>query len=77
MGVRARLRRFFVPATDQAHAPPAARGDRRKVARERAKLTDGPHWTEADRMPRTTRREVDDTGGLGMGMGGGRTIDDR
>ena len=75
MGIRSWLGRILNPATDpDTHEP---RHVRRKAARERAKGTGAEHWSESDRHVRPNRRQVDDTGGLGMGLGGERTIDDR
>ena len=46
------------------------------MARMRAAETGGEAWGPDDRHTRPKTRQVDDTGGLGMGIGGQRTIDD-
>lgn len=76
MGLRSLLRTPFGPTS----APPAAlarRRERRRLARGRAAQEGGTHWSTADRHPRPQRREVSDTEGLGMGVSGTRTIEDR
>jgi len=75
MGARSWLRNLLNPEP-RVSEPRPSRHERREAARRRASRSDEPHWTEQDLVPRRTRRTVNDTGGLGMGIGGQRTIDD-
>jgi hypothetical protein len=75
MGLRSWLRTFLLPLDDTPDRLSPLRV-RRELARERAADTGGEPWTKRDTHPRPRSREVNDSGGLGMGIGGQRTIKD-
>jgi hypothetical protein len=75
MGLRAWLLRWLGPDS-VAPEPLPSRHARREAARRHAAEDGGPPWSDEDRHLRPGRRQVNDTGGLGAGIGGHRTIDE-
>ena len=59
---------------DAGTEPIKPRRERREAGRERHRGNGLPAWLARDRVPRRRVRHLNDTGGLGMGYGGRRTI---